>query len=658
MVYNITGQEMTDMEQPSQNPQDPHVEAIQAALKVRGLGLLNRLDEFTASLFPESDQPATSYLQQRLQKHQQDWEKAPQTDGERPAEAPVPVSTIADALSEVLKPDTFDLSERQKKRAIGLLGSTSFRGLVKAHHKRTRQAADIARKELIKNGTEIHVQQLFTLHGEDEDSALTVFELLNKGALEEESARLEHCVGTDDHYINEITKRRSRIFSVRARDGSNSRCTIEYNVKNHSIVQIRGESDAEVLEPDMLEAVFALRQELGIKNGRLAAMEGLALRKGQGLSGNKIFDLEALPQGAKVELAKIGENNLDFIAKHPEIFDNNCTLQISLKEPSSLKPLNALLEGIKRLNPTVGHLWINGGGRIAGDPEESLVVPEGINVHGMVYLQEIGDVSIADELQPTSITIETHNARGSARLPRLDIHCSGQINSRVEDDYDSCSISGYEVNWRGDEMHLTGLMSFSFKKCDIKRLPDILTTERFDDALEIIFADCNISPDAWKSLSTPTVQLDNIRPVLEKLPPINADQLYYVVTPVPPRHPLSSALVNLAYGYGTVSTRHPDSLSSEALHAKPFEYIIDDLPPHIEIGQEATCTVVLNSTSKAFELDIMKHAEKNVQREAEQLENVREAEALEAYLAQNPGDASDNLADELDEIFENPELFD
>jgi len=66
--------------------------------------------------------------------------------------------------------------------------------------------------------------------------------LRSKKHLEEESEQMGHCVGTSDSYINKINKGEIEILSFRNKEGEPI-ITIEYNLKNGNIEQIKKESD-------------------------------------------------------------------------------------------------------------------------------------------------------------------------------------------------------------------------------------------------------------------------------------------------------------------------------------------------------------------------------------------------------------------------------
>jgi len=66
--------------------------------------------------------------------------------------------------------------------------------------------------------------------------------LRSKNHLEEESEQMNHCVGTSDSYINKINKGEIEILSFRNKEGEPI-ITIEYNLKNGNIEQIKKESD-------------------------------------------------------------------------------------------------------------------------------------------------------------------------------------------------------------------------------------------------------------------------------------------------------------------------------------------------------------------------------------------------------------------------------
>ena len=116
------------------------------------------------------------------------------------------------------------------------------------HNQRTSQEIAKFRKKVYDNkGVEPKV--LFEIDG------YKLLNLITKEHLEQESAFSGHCVGTSDHYKNKIVSGVGEIFSLRNSEGKFC-CTIEYSLKDKSILQIKGEEDNLITNEDSFSDIL------------------------------------------------------------------------------------------------------------------------------------------------------------------------------------------------------------------------------------------------------------------------------------------------------------------------------------------------------------------------------------------------------------------
>ena len=114
--------------------------------------------------------------------------------------------------------------------------------VLKKHSQSTFQKIAQLRRKNFDDDT-VEPQIVFEVEG------YTLLKLISENHLEKESTLSGHCVGTSDHYKNKITKGIGEIFSLRDSEGKFC-CTIDYDVKNKSILQIRGNNNRKITRQD------------------------------------------------------------------------------------------------------------------------------------------------------------------------------------------------------------------------------------------------------------------------------------------------------------------------------------------------------------------------------------------------------------------------
>ncbi len=135
-------------------------------------------------------------------------------------------------------------------------------GLLKSHEMKTLQKiAELRRQKAEQSGEGFNpYEALF----QTESGEYYVARLLNMPHLEEESEYMNHCVGTSDSYINKIKRGEVEILSFRSTKTHEPLITIEYDLKEKIIFQIKKKSDEYISEQDeyfqdFLEALRKLK---------------------------------------------------------------------------------------------------------------------------------------------------------------------------------------------------------------------------------------------------------------------------------------------------------------------------------------------------------------------------------------------------------------
>lgn len=626
-----------------------HVQAIKSALANRSVGEQSALDclgGVSMHLFPESDNPTDEYLHHKLAKHQKDWENAPLVEGEpRPVEAPVPVSSIADAVTDVLGKISTGANERKQRKVMNVLEKASLRGLVKAHRKRTQQQTDILRREMVKEGKEIKTRFIMAVDGCDPDTALGIFELMNKGALEEESARLNHCVGTDDHYINAINRRRTQIFSIRSLDGSQSQCTIEYDRRRHAFEQIRGQGDEVVRNPDLIRAMLALRTDISQREGQLPTIEDMDLGKDECLTDQGIYKFNNIPERVSIHSLQVKNSNfMELMARMDRLAAGaSVSIDLMLRSLEDASRVRLLLQKIAEAQGSITglDLRVNLEGDAALDTHAQdlqLELPSNINIHRDIVLYGFGDIVLPATVKPGDLKIENTNRVDDPGQMRPTLHMAvTEVGGQEvwESGDNTIDIYGYKIVWSADKANLD-LPRMIIQDCEVVSLPDVMIGNIDPhDGLQVYIQDSHIRKDAWNYLRANLVNMfDSVRTANE-LPPIETETLEITTGPRA-----------TWYEPGSVSSFSPGHARDIRDRDEPQIHVLDlENPEHIKTP-EGTHRVFLAARRNGYHLvDIL-------QREGEIIDQVNKLghkiteAAFEAYLEGGPTDEITLISDD------------
>jgi len=95
--------------------------------------------------------------------------------------------------------------------------------------------------------------------------------LLNMPHLEDESAYMNHCVGTSNSYISKMKRGDVEIFSLRDKATHAPVVTIEYNCRSKRLLQVKAQDNrlptlADVFSVDLIEAIENLGETINDKN--------------------------------------------------------------------------------------------------------------------------------------------------------------------------------------------------------------------------------------------------------------------------------------------------------------------------------------------------------------------------------------------------------
>jgi hypothetical protein len=168
---------------------------------------------------------------------------------------PIEIPTVVDALME---------SPRFLQSDKGSIGK-----LLKMHEMKTLQnVAELRRQKALQTGNEglNPYENLFETSG-----GYYLARLLNMPHLRDESTYMKHCVGNSRSYINKMIRGDIEILSLREKATDQPLVTIEYDCKNHQLLQIKTKKDriptlADDFASDLLEAIERLPETRNDQN--------------------------------------------------------------------------------------------------------------------------------------------------------------------------------------------------------------------------------------------------------------------------------------------------------------------------------------------------------------------------------------------------------
>jgi hypothetical protein len=177
--------------------------------------------------------------------------------------------------------------------------------------------------------------------------------LLNMPHLEEESNYMEHCVGTSDSYINKIKKGEFEILSFRNTpkivdnklEVDRPILTIEYDLKNKTIEQIKGHSD-ELLnghEKYFWDFVESLKKLKGTKNDKGENREFVRIND---LDNVELKKDTILTENGEVGFKDYNPANNEMVLKANIEVDNNSTWE-DIEKISQIPNIEINLSEIK-----------------------------------------------------------------------------------------------------------------------------------------------------------------------------------------------------------------------------------------------------------------------------------------------------------------------
>ena len=199
----------------------------------------------------------------------------------------------------------------------------SFFRLLEVHEEKTLQKiAEIRKQRAEIKGTEKTnpYEALFPTKSGDYYMA----RLLNMPHLEEESAYMNHCVGTSDSYVNKIKRGEVEILSFRNSpkikdnklEGDTPLMTIEYNLKTKVIQQMKKNSDAylDQNDPYFNDVIDALKQLRTTKTdtGELRDFKQISSSEMQNF---KVKDYHILTEHGEINFRDFNPNDNTFVLK-------------------------------------------------------------------------------------------------------------------------------------------------------------------------------------------------------------------------------------------------------------------------------------------------------------------------------------------------------
>jgi len=215
-------------------------------------------------------------------------------------------------------------------------------GLLKAHEMKTlERIAEIRKnKAEYKGGEELNpYEALF----ETDSGEYYMARLLNMPHLKEESAFMNHCVGTSDSYINKMKRGDIEILSFRKSpkinpetnqfEGDEPIMTIEYDVRSKSILQIKKKSDEylntnDSFFEDFVEALGKLK-ESETDTGDKRDFQSINPLE---LNNIKVEDYYVYTEKGSIPFEKYDEKEHGFILKDGSMFiDANTDKYFALK---------------------------------------------------------------------------------------------------------------------------------------------------------------------------------------------------------------------------------------------------------------------------------------------------------------------------------------
>lgn len=237
----------------------------------------------------------------------------------------------------------------------------------------SQKAAEFRKKTYDENG--VQPQILFEIDN------YVVLNLITKEHLEQESGLSGHCVGDSDHYKNKITQGVGEIFSLRTKSGEFC-CTIEYDTKDKSILQIRKNNNKKITQQDSFsQVIIQLLIILCSENKD---------NYGKSRSVNTIKDIEELiPKSFFLSKQGIKNNNeLETVAPEEVLYGN---FEVSAQEFKKYKAYICNSKGIFDLTS------------LTQSQKDSLVQVEGSiidrSTNKLIYkkLESVGGDFIADK---------------------------------------------------------------------------------------------------------------------------------------------------------------------------------------------------------------------------------------------------------------------
>jgi hypothetical protein len=195
------------------------------------------------------------------------------------------------------------------------------------------------------------IGNMFEVEGEK----FQIWELFTKTQLEEESESLDHCVGEGNTYFQAIRDGEIRIFSLRDKNGK-PKYTLEYNIKNKSIVQFKDGEDELILIPEKSELpmqTFTSLSNAGVSIEMVKEAFDYSIISEKGIF-KKVEKLD------KNRILKLFQNKENIVIKADTLRLNENTTKEELDILTQMKGLTLNLTSIKpELKNTIA--------RVAGD---------------------------------------------------------------------------------------------------------------------------------------------------------------------------------------------------------------------------------------------------------------------------------------------------
>ena len=223
--------------------------------------------------------------------------------------------------------------------------------LLEIHEQKTLQKiAELKKERAEKTGEGLNpYEALF----ETDNGKYYMARLLNMPHLQEESAYMNHCVGTSDSYINKIKKGEVEILSFRNTqtiDKENNKLnnddkpvfTIEYNLKTKTIEQMKSYNDGYLSKNDTYynDVIESLKKLRSTKTDTNENRDFKKINESE-LSNFEVQDYHILTENGEVNLKDFDPDNNTFILKM-----GNMPITPEIPKSDAIKIMQ-IVEGIK-----------------------------------------------------------------------------------------------------------------------------------------------------------------------------------------------------------------------------------------------------------------------------------------------------------------------